>query len=717
MKRFLLVVICVQFSGLLFAGKLDRGFAALEIYNYFKARELFLRSMKRHPAGACFGMAEICSRTDNPFHDPLRAYNYVQEAKFSLPLAKKTEGSKLARLGITDSSLRALEQRIDSLCFRHAQKLNTLTAYNRFIESNCDTQLVAAAVESRNALAFSQTVGIHTWQAYRSFISAYPQAAQVPVATARYYELLFLSSTASGTLEVFEDFLRSYPESPYRLQAEDSVYHLSVPQHTVAQYHAFVQKHPANRNVPDAWTRIYRLAVNDFTTASISRFKNQFPDYPFPEQLTADIELAQTSFYPVWVKDSAGNIYTGFADSTGKTRIAPKYVRGDFFSEGLAVAGNDKFIGYIAKNGAVVIPFQYLEAGRFQNGSAIVIDTLDQYHLIDHTGKTITRRAYDFIGPFSEGLARVSRNECSGFIDITGNELIECRPAEFGNFSQGLAWMRDSTGRWGFINRKGETVIPPVYDRAESFAAGLPVRVRLNNRWGLINAQGQLLQPCIYTYIGPWSEGLAVVVSEGKFGYLNAGGKIVVPINYLYNREQLGDNPFRSNSTRVMLEKKAGLIDSTGKLILPRDFDDVQPFQEGFAPVNKKGKWGYADRLQKLRIPYTFDEAWPFVNGVALVRINGQLGLIDTKGNYVLPPSLEEAIRLPSGYLLVTDSTQRKGLVDSTGAWVLPCLYSQIEQVENTPVFRVGCSGDAYGYFDAWRCEMFWACGRKTAEQ
>ncbi|MCU0435504.1 MAG: WG repeat-containing protein [Bacteroidia bacterium] len=715
MKRLWLLLLCNLIAGMLLAGKLERGFDALKIYNYFKARQLFLQSMKRHPAGASFGLAEISSRTDNPFHDPLRAYNYIQEAKFSLPLVSKRERQRLLKLGITDSSLALLEKRIDTLYFRQAQKINTLAAYNRFIESHCDSNWVALAVEQRNALAYTQTVGIHTWQAYRDFIATYPQAAQVPVATARYHELLFLSSTAAGTLNVFEDFLAQHPESPYRLQAEDSVYSLSVPLHTVAQYHAFVQKHPSNHNVPDAWKRIYRLAVNDFTTASISRFKTQFPDYPYPEQLTADIELAQTRFFPVWVKDSSGKALAGFADSTGKVRIAPQFTRVAFFSEGLAAVNNDKYSGYIAKNGALVIPLQYLEAGRFENGSAVVIDSLDQYHLIDHTGKTITRRAYDFIGPFSEGLARVSRNECTGFIDITGNELIECRPAEFGNFSQGLAWMRDSTGRWGFINRKGETVIPPVYDRAESFAPDLPVRVRLNNRWGLINAQGQLLQPCIYTYIGPWSEGLALVVSDGKFGYLNAAGKIAVPINYLYDREQLGDNPFRNNSARVLLEKKAGLIDSTGKLVLPRDFDDIKPFQEGFAPVSKKGKWGYADRLQKLRIPYTFEEAWPFVNGVAFVRVNGNMALIDTKGNYVVPPVLGEAVRLTSGYMVVTDSSGRKGLLDSTGAWVLPCAYIEIEQVENTSVFKVLCVGEteSFGYFDAWRCEMFWTCEGK----
>ena len=45
-------------------------------------------------------------------------------------------------------------------------------------------------------------------------------------------------------------------------------------------------------------------------------------------------------------------------------------------------------------------------------------------------------------------------------------------------------------GRWGFINKSGETVINPQFDKAGGFAAGLaPVRM---GRWGYVDASGKM---------------------------------------------------------------------------------------------------------------------------------------------------------------------------------------------------------------------------------
>ncbi|MGL5890238.1 MAG: WG repeat-containing protein, partial [Bacteroidia bacterium] len=343
MMRFaasLLLLFVFSFSAI--AGRIERGFEALSIYNYFKARTLFLKAQKRHPAGAAYGLALITSRTDNPFHDPVRAHNYIQEALWSLQSLSSREKIKLGKLGITDSSVLALQGVIDSLGFRYTEKKGTIAAWNLYIDSYCHSPLAVAATARRNSLAYTEAVGLHTWQSYLDFMQNYPDAAEVPEARARYDELLFTSSTASGTLAAFEEFLAGHPESPYRLQAEDSVYRLAVPQHSVAEYHAFVKTHPANRNVTDAWKRIYGLFVNDFTAASISRFKEAFPDYPFPEQLTADILLAQTNFYPVYVANSISGGSWGFADSTGAIRITPVYTSASEFSEGLAVVSGGK---------------------------------------------------------------------------------------------------------------------------------------------------------------------------------------------------------------------------------------------------------------------------------------------------------------------------------------------------------------------------------------
>ena len=46
-------------------------------------------------------------------------------------------------------------------------------------------------------------------------------------------------------------------------------------------------------------------------------------------------------------------------------------------------------------------------------------------------------------------------------------------------------------GRWGFVDKSGQTVINPQFDRAEVFADGLaPVRM---GRWGYVDPSGKVV--------------------------------------------------------------------------------------------------------------------------------------------------------------------------------------------------------------------------------
>lgn len=61
-----------------------------------------------------------------------------------------------------------------------------------------------------------------------------------------------------------------------------------------------------------------------------------------------------------------------------------------------------------------------------------------------------------------------------------------------GSFSDGLAAVQSSSGRWGFINQNQVVVIPAKYDDAKEFKDG-KAAVKLNGRWGFINKRGQWL--------------------------------------------------------------------------------------------------------------------------------------------------------------------------------------------------------------------------------
>jgi hypothetical protein len=60
------------------AADVKEGFRALSEFDYFKARSIFYSAIKKKPdAAACYGLALIASRQDNPFNNTDTAVKYV----------------------------------------------------------------------------------------------------------------------------------------------------------------------------------------------------------------------------------------------------------------------------------------------------------------------------------------------------------------------------------------------------------------------------------------------------------------------------------------------------------------------------------------------------------------------------------------------------------------------------------------------------------------
>ena len=102
---------------------------------------------------------------------------------------------------------------------------------------------------------------------------------------------------------------------------------------------------------------------------------------------------------------------------------------------------------------------------------------------------------------------------------------------------------------------------------------------------------------------------------------------------------------------------KWGYIDRSGKIIIPPQFDYAWFFSEGLAPVKIGRKWGYIDKSGKIVIEPRFDWAESFSEGLAGVCIGnclpaiergymkfrgvylGYWGYIDKSGKYIWEPT------------------------------------------------------------------------------
>ena len=83
---------------------------------------------------------------------------------------------------------------------------------------------------------------------------------------------------------------------------------------------------------------------------------------------------------------------------------------------------------------------------------------------------------------------------------------------------------------YGFINKKGDEVVPIDYYSAENFSEGM-AKV-YNGKYGFINKKGKEVVPLIYYYVENFSEGLAMVGKDGKYGFINKNGEFIIPMKF-----------------------------------------------------------------------------------------------------------------------------------------------------------------------------------------
>lgn len=221
-----------------------------------------------------------------------------------------------------------------------------------------------------------------------------------------------------------------------------------------------------------------------------------------------------------------------------------------------------------------------------------------KYTLYNYDGKQLTKyddkAGYDELTPFSEGLARVKRNGKFGFINKKGEEIIPIEYDSAGVFISGIAVVFKG-GKAGGINKKNETVIPLEYDLLGYFAEGFS-SYKTNNLAGIMDANGKKITEPVFEGLGTFSEGLAPFMKDKKIGYVNTKGEIMIPAEYdsgnpfsdgyaLISKIELKVNDPLSSGPAISTNPKVGFIDSNGKVVIPLKYNNAADFLNGYAIV------------------------------------------------------------------------------------------------------------------------------------
>ncbi len=348
----------------------------------------------------------------------------------------------------------------------------------------------------------------------------------------------------------------------------------------------------------------------------------------------------------------------GFKDANGKIIVTPVYDTLKAFEDGLAVVGkrvtySDFEYGLINKTGKLVVPVKYVSI-YIRNGFIVAeanVKGFQKSGFIDKTGKMITPLKYDYVGDISSDMARVGIANKYGYINKAGIEIIPVKYERIYSADNGII-ITEKDGKPILVNKTAKET-PLNYEKVgyEQFGKLL---VKQNNKYGFINTKGEIVIPLKYDNAWDFSEWqrtgyLSNVRLGGKSGFIDTSGKEVVPLKY--------DNAglFREGLATVTMnlvpavDSKNGYIDSTGNLVIPMIYNSAKYFSEGLAAVSKQAggrnfTYGYIDQMGKEVISFSYESAEEFSEGLAAVKKNGKYGFIDKTGKEVIPYKYEMVI-------------------------------------------------------------------------
>ena len=283
-----------------------------------------------------------------------------------------------------------------------------------------------------------------------------------------------------------------------------------------------------------------------------------------------------------------------------------------------------------------------------------VKESLEGYRLIDENKNIISEEKYANVFGSSEKIVKVIDDDTNYFfVDSYGNHISQEKFQDAGDFYEGIAAVKKGN-KWGFIDSSGNIIIDYQYDSVDlGFHGGLAA-VKISEKWYFVDQQGNLAWKTGFEDATDFSEGYAAVKKDGKWGYIDIEGTVKIDFQYEAAKR------FSENKAAVMksidgYEKWAYIntnneivVDynlygsSEGRLVLVGEFHNGHALVTDvlYCLINESGEVVLGDDSCFLTEGSSYDSQGGLI--VAYDYLDNSMketkyGLVDIEGNVVIP--------------------------------------------------------------------------------
>lgn len=192
-------------------------------------------------------------------------------------------------------------------------------------------------------------------------------------------------------------------------------------------------------------------------------------------------------------------------------------------------------------------------------------------------------------------------------------------------FQSGLARV-EKNGKIGFINTKEKWIIPAEYDVAATHLTNGVVTVGKRLSKKADEEEYVVVQPETESKNKADAPPVETITDrhfgnrdEIKYGFADSTGKMIVPLDYDYKTDSYGKHYILENGYLVLYKKKkedyynylTGLANKTGTVLIAPEYDNIWPLKSGKGfIVMKDRKLGFVNNAGKIIIPTVLDDIY-----------------------------------------------------------------------------------------------------------